>query len=1051
MTPATGSNRLIKYKRLKISLGVIAALFVLFGLLSYFWLPGYAKSQLEIKLSETLNRPVTVQSIEIKPYSMELAINGFHVGEKTSDADEVFLSFDRLYVDISINSVVHRAPVFSAITLTEPTVRLVRETEEQFNISDLIEKFSQDDEEVEDTGETLFSISNIVIEGGQVELIDQFKQSHQLISDINLGIPFVANLKNAQEAWVEPHFSAKVNDAPLSLYGNVRPFTDKREATLDLKLTDIDLTNIKKYLPFPTRISLLSGKFDSDLKLVFSQTSDESQEISLVGNVALRQLEIDNSAVEEPYHVTLERLDVDVNLTNQAPSELTLALDNIVLTRQSETDPVLSLPKLTVNDAVIDLNQQHVVLGEIALDGFNAAIRREVDGELDLMRLFAPYTGKTLIPTPGHKPSDEARAQALAEAETITHSEETNTASAPEEDADEQVAASEEGWETQIKRFQITNASLRFEDATLTKVAPMTINSLDLTLDNIDLSGAIPVNLVLQATVNEHGSINTEGSLAWAPLATDLNIDLKAVDLVSLQGWAGDQFNALLTKGDISFKGNVTADGEPLKVAVNGQGRLANFNIFDETNGIDLLHWKNLDINGIDVVSEPLRVDIDSIELGNFFADVVLSSEGDLHLSKIIRQDDDEDTTASETTETTPTTPSTDEVMPIHIGKIILKQGRVNFNDQFIKPNYRANLTGLSGQIGPLNPNKSGNIDIRGAVDKTAPLEIKGSIVPFSTELLLDLAVSVEDIDLPSFSPYSGKYFGRSIEKGKLSFNISYHIEDGALSAENNIFLDQLTLGENVDSPDAISAPLGLAIALLKNRHGEIDIHLPIQGSLNDPQFSLGGIIFDAFINLIARAVTAPFSLLDSALGNGGEELSAINFEPGFSRIDTKAEKSLQTLSEILTDRPTLKLEIAGYTDPAVDYEGLKLAILERKVKTQKLKKATKKGQAVGSLDDIELTPEKYSKYLELAYEEEEFEKPTNIIGLTKSLPDEEMEQLMLAHIEVDENDLEELAEQRASAAQNWVVNQGGIANDRVFIVREDVEEPGSQARFSLK
>ncbi len=1057
MTPTTESNRFVKHKRLKISLGVIAFLIVLFGLLGYFWLPGFAKTQLEIKLSETLSRPVTIQSIEVKPYSMELSVNGFRVGKKASDTDDVFLSFDRLYVDISINSVVHRAPVVRAITLTKPTVRLVRETEEKFNISDLIEKFSPDDEDVEDTGETLFSISNIVIEGGQFELIDQFKQSHQLISDINLGIPFVANLKSAQEAWVEPHFSAKVNGAPLSLDGNVRPFTDKRKATFDLKLTDIDLTNIKNYLPFPTKISLLSGKFDSDLKIIFSQTSDESQEISLVGKVALRQLGIDNNAVKEPYHVTLKRLDADVNLTNQAPSELTLGLDNIALTRQSETDPVLSLPKLTVNDAVIDLDQQHVVLGEIKLDGFNTAIRREIDGELDLMRLFAPYTsdadyaGETLIPTPGHKPSDEARAQALAETETIAYSEETGTASAPKEDTDEQVVVSEGTWETQIKHFQITNASLRFEDATLTKVAPMTINSLDLTLDNIDLSGATPVNLLLQATVNEHGSINTEGSLAWAPLATDLNIDLKAVDLVSLQGWAGDQLNALLTKGDISFKGKITADGEPLKVAVNGQGKLANFNIFDEINGIDLLHWKNLDIIGIDVISEPLRVDISSIELSSFFAHVMLSSDGDLNLSNIVRQDDNQDATVSETTEITPTDPSTDKAMPIHVGKIILKQGRVNFNDQFIKPNYHANISGLSGQIGPLNPNKPGNIDIRGAVDKTAPLEIKGSIAPFSTELLLDLAASIEDIDLPSFSPYSGKYFGRGIEKGKLSVNINYHIEDGALSAENNIFLDQLTLGEDIDSPDAISAPLGLAIALLKNQRGEIDIHLPIQGSLNDPQFSMGDIIFDAFINLITRAVTAPFSLLGSALGGDGEELSTINFEPGFSRINTKAENSLQTLSEVLTNRPTLKLEIAGFTNPAVDYEGLKLAILERKVKTQKLKKSTKKGQAVGSIDDIEFTPEEYSEYLELAYDEEEFEKPTNIIGLTKSLPNEEMELLMLAHIEINENDLAELAEQRASAAQNWIINQGGIANDRVFIVKEDVEEPGSQVRFSLK
>ena len=1020
MTSATGSNRLIKYKRLKISLGVIAALFVLLGLLGYFWLPGYAKSQLEIKLTEALDRPVTVQSIEIKPYSMELAVNGFRIGEKTSDTDEVFLSFDRLYVDLSINSVVHRAPVVSAITLTKPTVRLVRETEEQFNISDLIEKFSKDDEEVEDSGETLFSISNIVIEGGHFELIDQFKQSHQLISGINLGIPFVANLKNAQEAWVEPHFSAKVNGAPLSLDGNVRPFTDKREATLDLKLTDIDLTNIKNYLPFPTRISLLSGKFDSDLELVFSQTSDETQEISLVGQVALRQLEIDNSAVKEPYHATLERLDVDVNLTNQALSELTLTLDNVALSRQNESEPVLSLPKLTVNDAVIDLNEQHVVLGEITLDGFNTAIRREVGGELDLMQLLAP--------------ADEASEQT----ETIT-----------EENTDEPVETDEAGWEIQVNRFQLTNASLHFEDAALTKVAPMSVSSFNLTLDNIDLSGATPVDLVLQAMVNEHGSINTEGSLSWAPLATDLNIDVKAVDLVSLQGWAGDQLNALLTKGDVSFKGNIKADGEPLIVAVKGESQLANFNIFDETASIDLLRWKKLNISGIDIVSEPLRVGIDSIKLGDFFAHVMISSSGDLNLSNIVRQDENAATPADTSTQTSAKS-STHEASPIHIGKIVLKQGKVNFNDHFIKPNYQANLTGLSGQIGPLHPNKLGKVDIRGAVDKTAPLEIKGAIDPFGTELQLDIAAKVDDIDLPPFSPYSGKYFGRMIEKGKLSVDINYQIEDGALSADNHIFLDQFTLGENVDSPDAISAPLGLAISLLKNRNGEIKIDLPIAGSLNDPEFSMGGIIFDAFINLISRAVTAPFSLLGSALGGGGEELSAINFDPGFSKIGTEAEGSLQTLSEVLTDRPALKIEIAGYTDPA-DYEGLKSAILERKVKTEKLKKATKKGQAVGSLDDIELTPEKYSKYLELAYKEEEFEKPTNFIGLTKSLPDEEMEELILAHIEVADDDLIELAEQRAFAAQNWLINQGGIAADRVFIVRDDIEEPGSQARFSLK
>ncbi len=1059
MTSTTEQHRFITRKRLKISLGVIVTVIALFGLpglLSYFWLPGYAKSQLEIHLSETLKRPVTVQSIDVKPYTLELTVSGFHISEKASspDADETLFSFDKLYIDLSFNSIVQRAPIISAITLTKPTIRLVRETENQFNISDLIEEFTEpsEDDEVDDKGTTLFSVSNIVIEGGHFELVDQFMQSHQLIAEINLGIPFVANLESAQQAWIEPHFSAQVNGAPLSLDGHVRPFADKREAMLELKLADIDLINIAKYIPFPIGIDLLSGKFNSDLELIFSQTTDESQEISLAGSVTLQQFQIDNSTVAEPYHATLDNLHVAVNLTNQEPLKLALVLDNIALTRKGESDPVLSLPTLTVDNIVVDVDQQQIVLGEITLDGFNTAIQREKSGDLDLMRLFAPPPHEILIPIPGYKPSDEERTQAMAN----VSSEEITVDSVPEEGSDEQIATSEESWVTQINHLKLTDAALRFEDATLTNVAPMVINSLNLTLDNIDLSGAIPLDLALQATVNNHGSIDTEGSLAWAPLATDLNIDLKAVDLVSLQGWAGDQLNVLLTKGDISFKGNVKADGEPLKVAVNGLGQLSNFNIFDQADAVDLLRWKQLDINGINIVSEPLRVDISSIKLDNFFARVMISPEGDINLSKIVRQD--ENVTPSESTpENAAESSSTNKPMPINIGKVILRQGKVDFNDQFIKPNYHTNLTGLAGQIGPLNPNKSGKIGIRGAIDKSAPLEIKGNIDPFSTELLLDIVAKVTDIDLPPFSPYSGKYFGRAIEKGKLSVDIRYHIEDGALNAENNIFLDQLTLGEDIDSPDAISAPLGLAITLLKNRHGEIDIHLPIEGSLNDPQFSMSGIIFDALINLITRAVTAPFSLLGSALGGGGEELSAINFNPGFSKIEKKADKSLQTLAEVLTDRPTLKLEITGYTDPTDDYEGLKLAILERKVKTQKLKKATKKGEAVGSLDDIELTPKKYSEYLELAYEEEEFEKPTNMIGLTKSLPDEEMEQLILAHIEVDENDLLELAEQRAFAAQSWLISQGGIAGDRVFIVRansdeeEDGAEPSSQARFSLK
>ena len=247
-----------------------------------------------------------------------------------------------------------------------------------------------------------------------------------------------------------------------------------------------------------------------------------------------------------------------------------------------------------------------------------------------------------------------------------------------------------------------------------------------------------------------------------------------------------------------------------------------------------------------------------------------------------------------------------------------------------------------------------------------------------------------------------------------------------------------------------------MAVGVVRNRRGEIDVHLPISGSINDPQFSVGGLIVKVILNLLTKAATAPFALLGSLLGDG-EELSEIDFLPGSAKIAPEAEKRLQTLSKALIDRPALKLDITGRADPEHDPEALKRTILERKVKTQKLLESVKKGVEAGSVDDVELNPEEYEKYLTLAYKEEKFAKPKNVVGLTKSLPVPEMEQLMLANINAGDGEMRELAEGRAVAARDWLVGPGGVSGDRVFVLEPKVEaETGSKksvshAEFSLR
>lgn len=1098
------ARRFVTRKRIALGCGIAVLTVALFGLLGYYWLPGYAKNRLEVILSETLNRPVTIQSIDIQPYSLELTVQGFRIGEKAgTQADSPLFAFDRLYVDVSAESITQLAPVVSTVTLTAPRLHLAREDKHRFNISDLIEQFKQSNDQPENAQRrSLFSVSNIIIQGGSIEFDDQLKKSRQQIDEINLSIPFIANFESAQINWVEPYLSARINNAPFALEGKLRPFADKREATLSLKLSDIDLTDIDEYSPIPIGLRLLSGNLDSDLSLLFTQAENEVPSISLSGRATLKELAIENKIVQAPHQLALKRLDVTMQeaiLTEPHPVQLAMALTEAALTRLDETEPVILLPKFDIDTIKLDRAQRHIELGAVALNGISALIRRQADGQLDLTQLFAPASPSadapvtvisssgtssaqaviavnTIIPIPGKKPassinvtSKPARVAALPVKVTapipghkpvyiaktdVDQSKPATSVAKPEN------TAASKAWTTQINQVQLTNASVRFEDHTLAKVVPMNIDALHLVINNVDLSGVKPVDLSLQATINQRGHIETTGTLAWTPLTTDLAFDLQHVDLVPLQGWASDRLNALLSQGDLSFQGQVKAGGEPLKIALNGKGQLASFNILDKAKGVRLLRWKNIDLTGVQFISEPLRLDMTSVDLTDFYARVTLLPSKKLNLHQLVRQDETSSNataTAAESANQPASAGATANApLPVYLDKVILRNGYINFADQFIKPNYRANLTGLKGQIGPLHPGKSGKIDIRGSFDRSAPLHISGMIDPFSGQLFLDIVSTVNGIDLPTFSPYSGKYIGYVIDKGKLSFDVNYRVERGELTAKNNIFLDQLELGDKTDSPEAVSLPLHLAISLLKNRHGEIDIRLPLSGSINDPQFSLTGIIWEAFVNLITKVITAPFTLLASLLGEG-EELSQISFPSGYATLEAEAEKRLQTLSAALLDRPALKLEITGFADPVNDHEALKRALLERKIKTQKLSESVKKGLAIDSLDEIQLDEKEYVHYLTQVYKEADFEKPRNIIGLTKSLPAAEMEQLILAHTMISDDELHELAEHRASTVLHWLIEQGGVPSDRVFVLGTKVvsadagQQPNSRVEFSVQ
>lgn len=700
-----------------------------------------------------------------------------------------------------------------------------------------------------------------------------------------------------------------------------------------------------------------------------------------------------------------------------------------------DKEPLWRVPLVEVRDAAIDLNQRLITVGSALVKTPAVHVRRDADGSTHFARLFKhSYTAR---------PKDAGRAQAE--------------------------------WRVEAKRLALADGTVVFDDRVPPNAVVTRLTRLALDVQDFSSIKGARFKAAVRTVVNGKGSVSVSGPLRQAPLSGNLRIDAKGVELAPFQPYLDEYLDVALTGGAISTKGALAfdvADGALKQLTYRGDVNVADFASLDRAGSQDLLKWRSLFLGGIDFAAKPLKAAVDEIALSDFYSRLIVNADGTLNLQGIVKKPNGQSaapdgapaaqTVAGEqpaSDASTAPAPPAARALPsnIRIGGVTLQGGNVNFSDFFVKPNYSANLTDVGGAVTEMTREKAGDVELRGRVDHTAPLEILGKVNVLSPDLFVDLKASAKDIELPPFSPYAVKYAGYGIERGKLSVNVKYFIENRKLAAENNIFLDQLTFGAKVDSPTATKLPVTLAVALLKDRNGVIDVNLPISGSLDDPQFSLGGVIVRVIVNLIVKAVTAPFALLGSLFG-GGEELAYVEFAPGSANLDADDESKLRSLAKALNERPGLKLDVSGRIETEVDREGLKRVSLERRVKGAKLKETSRSGAAAGTLEDVKVDPSEYAKYLTLAYRDAKFAKPRNAIGLVKELPVPEMEQLMLANTEVSEEDLRQLANARAQSAKDWLVENGKISPERVFLISpkvsgEQIKDKGKPTRvdFSLK
>jgi len=281
------------------------------------------------------------------------------------------------------------------------------------------------------------------------------------------------------------------------------------------------------------------------------------------------------------------------------------------------------------------------------------------------------------------------------------------------------------------------------------------------------------------------------------------------------------------------------------------------------------------------------------------------------------------------------------------IDKIVLKNGRIQFDDYAVSPVFKTVLSQLQLTVTGFStrPDDLMKIDFKTYLDEKGVLSGQAQLKPLQQPLELELNLGLDQYALTVTSPYVGKYTGRGLADGKLDFNTTYHIRNNKLTAKHRILIQHFNFGEKVESKDALNLPFGLAIALLEDPKGRIDISLPLEGDLTDPKFQYTHLLWQTARNFFTKLVTKPFSMLGSMLGadSGTDELGAVRFKPGKSDLSPEELIKLELLITAIKERPRLLLEINGSYDLTSDWKEIKTEQFNKEYAA--LKKETSKDE----------------------------------------------------------------------------------------------------------
>jgi uncharacterized protein involved in outer membrane biogenesis len=898
------------------------------------------------------------------------------------------------------------------------------------------------------------TMESFTLANGAVKLTDNSLATPATVAlqNINVGLKQFALGANASPSAYD--FAGRLGGGgSIAVKGNLDLV--KSQVTSDVTIDQIDLPALQAYAQSALAATLGAGKLNARASLL---TSFGSNKFNL--------------------HV----------------EPASFSVDNLEVSTPGAKEKPLQWSRFGATIAQVDLATHQATVSEVHGEGIRLFVRRGGDGKLSLASLLrnqAEAAPEKHGGTTHRRPAGQSRVTVTrgrrAAPRTACH---IAGRAAP---ANPSVPAAPQ-WQYRIASIAIDKAEIDTEDDMASRPVKASISPLNLKVKNLTEDFRKPIDVEIDGVLNRRGSFKLAGPVVIAPLKADLKVNTSRLDLTVADSYMPKDLNAAIKSALLTTTGtaNAVMVRDNLRMTYRGNATLGNVRMLDKLTADDFVRWNSLSFDKIDfgLGPGPPRVHVGAIALSDFYARVILNSNGKLNLSDITSNPSQapksltrEQTGAAAPVTAAPVTavPVTPTQAPppaaaaaaptpvapapaapgapaaavpaaepkpigadIALGQITLHGGHVDYSDFFIKPNYRANLTDISGKVGAFGTRSTTPADVvvAGQINGSAPININGSINPLAPLAAVDITAKADGIELTDLTAYSVKYTGYPIIKGTLTVDVHYVLANQNLTATNHIFLDQLTFGDKVPSPTAMNLPMRLAVAILKDSKGQINLDVPISGSLNDPQFSLGGIVLHAFMNILERAVTAPFRLLAGAIGGivgGGsssEDLSYVEFAPGRATLSDDSRKRLDTVATALNARTALKLSVAGRVDPAVDKPGLREAKVDDLVLAR-----MNDSEGTSTTADDKIPPDLYNKYLKKVYKAAKFDKPRDMLGLDKSLPPDEMKKLLVTNMEVSDDDLKHLADARAQAVRKYLSTK--VDPSRLFTVASKLDASG--------